>query len=416
MSFLGWLFGEDDSGDSVKIAPREASLSTASRGEIVAARAGAARSSVLDTGSRLVARADALIPVGVTAAQAATEHGMAVVKFPEGVSWSDLCVRHSDGWNLLSSFGSDGGFNPMAGIKQAGLQPAAVANLALQGGALVVGQAYMAQISSQLEGIQDGIDEIQRQMGWDRDASLKAGYDKLLRLAAGLEEYASSPEKYTVGLQIIEDAMTEADKALNYQISAIRKKGEDLAAKKRLDEGKIKAACEDLAPLEERAAVAFRLFALAQEVAMAFENDYSSQRIERMRARVEAKASEYAAARGGVHNALSTSVSKLKGAPLKLAERTEDDFIAENLMQGLIHETGANLQRVAPKRMRQAARDNLASRRGILQDRLESENRVNAIMRECEEHLDELDFAFNQADTMIIDGDRIELIESGADE
>ncbi|MEF2650258.1 hypothetical protein [Collinsella tanakaei] len=66
--------------------------------------------------------------------------------------------------------------------------------------------------------------------------------------------------------------------------------------------------------------------------------------------------------------------------------------------------------------MRQAARDDLASRRGILQDRLESENRVNAIMRECEEHLDELDFAFNQADTMIIDGDRIELIESGADE
>ena len=149
---------------------------------------------------------------------------------------------------------------------------------------------------------------------------------------------------------------------------------------------------------------------------MAFDNDYSSQRIERMRARVEAKASEYAAARGGVHNALSTSVSKLKGAPLKLAERTEDDFIAENLMQGLIHEAGANLQRVAPKRMRQAARDDLASRRGILQDRLESENRVNAIMRECEEHLDELDFAFNQADTMIIDGDRIELIESGADE
>lgn len=66
--------------------------------------------------------------------------------------------------------------------------------------------------------------------------------------------------------------------------------------------------------------------------------------------------------------------------------------------------------------MRRAARDDLASRRGILQDRLESENRVNAIMREREEHLDELDFAFNQADTMIIDGDRIELIESGADE
>lgn len=416
MSFLGWLFGDEEPGKSTELAPCEASLSTVSRSELANIRGHASRSESLDTASRLMARADALIPAGANAVQAAMEYGMAIVKFPEGVGWSDLCVRHSDGWNLLSSFGPDGEFNPMAGIKQAGLQPAAVANLALQGGALVVGQAYMTQISNQLEGIQDGIDEIQRQMGWDRDASLKAGYDKLLRLASGLEEYASSSEKYTVGLQIIEDAMTEADKALNYQISAIRKKGEDLAAKKKLDEGKINAVCEELAPMERRAAVAFRLFVLAQEVAMAFDNDYSSQRIERVRSRVEGKASEYAAARGGVHSALSTSVAKLKGSPLKLAERVESDFVAENLVQGLMHEAGANLQRVAPRRMRRAAKEDLANRRGILQDRLESENRVATIMQEREEHLDKLDFAFNHADTMIIDGDRIELIESGADE
>lgn len=416
MSILGWLFGDEESGESAELTPCEASLSTASSSELADIRGRASRSEPLDTASRLMARADALIPAGANAVQAATEYGMAIVKFPEGVGWSDLCVRHSDGWNLLSSLNSDGKFNPMAGIKQAGLQPAAMANLALQGGALVVGQAYMTQISNQLEGIQGGIDEIQRQMSWDRDANLKAGYDKLLRLASSLEEYASSPEKYTVGLQIIEDAMTEADKALNYQISAIRKKGEDLATKKRLDEGMINAACKELTPLEERAAVAFRLFVLAQEVAMAFDNDYSSQRIERVRSRVEGKANEYSAARGGVHNALSTSVSKLKGSPLKLAERVESDFVAENLVQGLMHEVGANLQRVAPKRMRRAAKEDLANRRGILQDRLESENRVAAIMQEREEHLDKLNFAFNHADTMIIDGDRIELIESGADE
>lgn len=415
MSFLGWLFGDEGSKESAELAPREASLATVGRNELMDIRCRASRSESLDMGLRLMARADALIPVGATAAQAATEYGMAVVKFPEGVSWSDLCVRHSDGWNLLSSFDSDGGFNPLAGIKQAGLQSAALANLTLQGGALVVGQAYMTQISNQLEGIQDGIDEIQRQMDWDRDASLKAGYDKLLRFASGLEEYVVSSEKYMVGLHIIEEAMTEADKALNYQICAIRKKGEDLTAKKRLDEGEIHATYKELAPLEERAAVAFRLFVFAQEVAMAFDNDYSSRRIERVRSLVEAKANEYAAARGGVHNALSTLIARLKGAPFKLAERVESDFVAKNLVQGLAHETKASLQRVAPRRMRQAAKEDLARRRGILQDRLESENRVNAIMQERDEYLGKLEFAFNQADTMIIDGDRIELIASGVD-
>ena len=416
MSFLGWLFGEDDSSEPMEIAPQEAALTTADCAELAEMRKSASRSEVFGTGLRLAARADALIPAGATAAQAATEYSMAIVKFPEGVNWSDLCVRHSDGWNLLSSLGANGDWNPMAAIKQAGLQPAAIANLALQGGAIVVGQAYMAQISSQLDGIQGGIDEIQRQMGWDRDANLKAGYDKLFRLTSSLEEYAASSEKYTVGLQIIEDAMTAADTALNYQISAICEKGHELASKKRLDEGKIRAACEELAPLEERAAVAFRLFALAQEVAMAFDNDYSAERIERVRSRLELKASEYASARGGAHNVLSASVAKLKGVPFKLAERMEDDFVAENLVQGIAHEVGANLKRFEPARMHRAAKEDLADRRGILQDRLESDNRVSAIMREREEHLDKLDFAFNKADAMIIDRDRIELIKSGTAE
>lgn len=85
--------------------------------------------------------ADSLISLAANAAQAAQQFDMAVVKFPEGVGWGDLCVRHSDGWNLLSSFDSDGKFNDMAAIKQAGLQPAAAANLALQGAAVAVGMA-----------------------------------------------------------------------------------------------------------------------------------------------------------------------------------------------------------------------------------------------------------------------------------
>jgi hypothetical protein len=65
---------------------------------------------------------DTLVPLTANAGQAAQEYGMAVVKFPEGVGWADLCNRHSgveDGWKLLSNF-KDGKFNEMAAIQASG--------------------------------------------------------------------------------------------------------------------------------------------------------------------------------------------------------------------------------------------------------------------------------------------------------
>ena len=102
---------------------------------------------------------NALVPLVTNVGQTVSTLDMAIVKFPESVGWADLCVRHKDGWNLLSNF-KGGRFNEMAGIKRAGLQPAAVANLALQGAAVAVGQAYMTQINDKLESIDAGISEI----------------------------------------------------------------------------------------------------------------------------------------------------------------------------------------------------------------------------------------------------------------
>lgn len=38
---------------------------------------------------------DALIPLALAGGDAANQYGMAVVKFPKGVGWNDLCTRRS---------------------------------------------------------------------------------------------------------------------------------------------------------------------------------------------------------------------------------------------------------------------------------------------------------------------------------
>jgi hypothetical protein len=59
------------------------------------------------------------------------------------------------------------GYQGQIAARQAKLQPAAVANLVLQGAALAVGQAYMTEINDQLGEIQEGIAAIQGDMRAD---------------------------------------------------------------------------------------------------------------------------------------------------------------------------------------------------------------------------------------------------------
>lgn len=132
-----------------------------------------------------------------------------MVKFPEGVGWADLCVRRRDGWKLLSNL-KGGKFNEMAAIRQAGIQPVAVANLALQGMAVLVGQAYMTQINDRLEGLSNGIAEIQKSMESSRESELESHFDALERLVLMFDEYGSDQSKRTVALQVVEDATRAA--------------------------------------------------------------------------------------------------------------------------------------------------------------------------------------------------------------
>ena len=93
MSIFGRLFGRGKAEDD---GPKP-EITLAGETELAAIESGAVRSVVLTSGERGAAFADALVPVAANAAQAVQTYGMAVVKFPEGVGWADLCVRKSDG-------------------------------------------------------------------------------------------------------------------------------------------------------------------------------------------------------------------------------------------------------------------------------------------------------------------------------
>ena len=63
-------------------------------------------------------------------------------------------------------------------------------------------------------------------------------------------------------------------------------------------------------------------------------------------------------------------------------------------------------------RMREAAKNNLLRKKASLQDIISTENTIRSIADAYEAELSELSFAFNEADTMLIEGNTVRLLST----
>lgn len=185
----------------------------------------------------------------------------------------------------------------------------------------------------------------------------------------------------------------------------------EVRARKRLSAEKIVEEAEKLSAMETRAAVAFRLFVMAQQIGMRFEGDYTRQRIETDGQIARRMADGFSSVRGEARLALSEKISKVGGKPLAIAERSEDDRETENVVLGLLREAGKNVNRLNPIRMRAKAKADISEKRAKLQDVVSNENVVREIADRNEEELETINFAFNEADTIVIGPDNVTIFK-----
>lgn len=412
MSIFNRFFkpGESDAPEDPDDS-QEKSLAPLTPDELMRLEGASSKSISFPLEGKAAAAADSLIPLAANVTQAAQQYGMAVVKFPEGVGWGDLCVRRSDGLNLLSSFGNDGKFNDMAAIKQAGLQPIAAANLALQGAAIVVGMAYMNQINNRLDRLESTVRDIQRNMELQRQAELKAAYDSLVRLTFKFNEYAANPEKRQAAQLVIERAIFEADKAWNFHIARIKDFSHEVAVAKRLSAKQIESKSRRLNSLENRAAAAFRIHNAARQIGMRLDGDYSEENIEKERQLSAKMAEDFSSCRTDARGDLIEKTTKVKGKPLAIAPLVEDEERFSNIILRKLQESEEIVNQLNPIRMREKAKSDFAEKRARLQDSVSTKDVVAKVAAENDEELEKLRFAFNEADALVIKQDSVVLLK-----
>ena len=357
---------------------------------------------------------DALIPLAGKAADAASQWNHAVVRFPKGASWKDLVNRKTPGWEDWKQLvvRKDNKFQPHAAIKQAKIQPAAVANLALQGAAIAVGQAYMAEISKQLEGIESGIAAIQQEMRMEREADIEARFEKLLEYLAQYEEISANPEKKQAVLNAIEATSVESLKAWKFQIKSMKEFGTRLERSGRLKEDEVRDLLREFQSKERGALTAFQFFAAAEQASMQYDGDFATTRIAREREKICKCLDEYAEVRSWVQSVLNDKIKEANTGLLAVPDVVDDGYRPQNRFLDTAHFMAQNASRITPIALRKEAQRQEKDKKERYLWAAGIENPVALIGKKRDEDLVRMDFMYNGADAMLIDDEGIHFLRT----
>ncbi|EFU79444.1 MULTISPECIES: hypothetical protein [Mobiluncus] len=361
--------------------------------------------------------ADALIPMAAKSADAMAQWDHAIVRFPKGAGWNDLLNRKTPGWEEWKQLGilKDGKFQPQAAIRQAKLSPVTVANLALQGAAIVVGQAYMTEISKQLESIKSGIAAIQQEMRLEREADIEARFERLFEYISQYEEISTNPEKKQAVLNTIEGICVETLKAWKFQVKAMREFGAHIESPKRMKDDEVRAKLNEFQGRERDALAAFRLFLAAEQASMQYDEDFSAARIAREREKVERCLTDYAEVRDNAQTLLTERINNVRGGLLAVPDAEKDDYEHQNVLFDLGHFVTHNAPRITPVAMRKEAQKQAAINKDCYRQAAGVADPIALIGEERENELARMNFIYNEADAMLIDGDGVYFLKTRAD-
>ena len=234
------------------------------------------------------------IPEAVAVADAVAQYGHAIVRFPEGKGFADLMDRKGDdfaGWKHFAVRAENGGVGGgNAAIRQVALSPTAVANMALQGAAIVVGHAYMARIDSELKGIRKDIDAVMQRLDDTYIGELEGWAETLTEYHDELKTISRDSVSRQAALNDIRHIIGSLRGRFNTEMKRIKRMIDEVSDLAGADEEIVRRTLGEFEIAVRRALFVFLLNGIAGQLELSYMNDYTHDNIRRVRKRVEGQA------------------------------------------------------------------------------------------------------------------------------
>lgn len=353
-------------------------------------------------GIDILAKADSAFQVASDVFESIPEKGLFKVEVPDGFTIQDLAKAKGDeGAYRAVVKGSNNKIAGQVKLREAGkINPTQIAGAGLAAAAMVVGQAYMTEISDSLHGINEKLDKVVSMFENEQRAKLNNALD-VARTYSGLYEHnLRSLEAFRAARNEIERQYNEVGAVVDWitlQMGDLDKRAREAAASKK----ELQPLLEELHSREEQFAMCLQALSALGMTRMYYDGAMDEQSALIEKERIVKKSQGFLAKRATVAGVMEVRIGALKGAPLAIPSGNDKN----------------PLKNLTSKTPRAAAKQKLLESKQNMQSDLRSaEKKVKVNTEKCEEGIKRIAVAAHASKTILTDGTTCWLVEDAEED
>lgn len=345
-----------------------------------------------------LARAGSALQLASDVLESIPEKGLFKVEVPDGFTLQDLIPAKGDEGAFRAIVkDSKGKMAGQAKLREAGkINPTQIAGAGLAAAAMVVGQAYMTEISDSLHSIDEKLDKVSSMIADGQRAKLMNALDIAKTYSRLYEDYRQKPDALRAARNEIERRYNDVGAVVDWiilQLGGLEKIARDAKA----SEKDLRPLLEELYSLEDQFGMSLKALSALAMTRMYYDGatDERSSLVERER--ILEKSRGFLERCASVAGTLEVKIGAMRGAPVALPKGTDRNPLK-------------NLTSMTPRAA--AKRNLLKAKVGMQSDLRAAQTKTKEEAQDCTKGIAQIAVIASTSRTILTDGENCWLVEN----
>ena len=333
-------------------------------------------------GVSLTGKVDAVLGIASNVLDAVEGANLYKVEVPDGYTLQDLIKSSKDDGSLRALVkDANGKLNGDVSLRLNGISPAQVASVGLSAAAMVVGQAYMTEISETLHSIDSKLDNVMAMIAGEQKAKVKNAIDIAKTYMQLFEDYQGKPSEALQAARIeIESRYNDIGEVIDWiteQLADIERRAKEIKPA----EKDISTLLDELDSYKEQFELCLQALSALALTRMYYDGcvDQHSALVEQQR--IALKSQHFLDRYQRISGIIELQIGAIKGAPVALPQGSREKNIFKRLTSQTPRAAAKEQLLVSKTRMQAKLRGSNSELKEHLGDYVAGINRVSSLGR-----------------------------------
>lgn len=333
-------------------------------------------------GVSLTGKVDAVLDIASNVLDAVEGANLYKVEVPDGYTLQDLIKSSKDDGSLRALVkDANGKLNGDVSLRLNGISPAQVASVGLSAAAMVVGQAYMTEISETLHSIDSKLDSVMAMIAGEQKAKVKNAIDIAKTYMQLFEDYQGKSSEALQAARIeIESRYNDIGEVIDWiteQLADIERRAKEIKPA----EKDISTLLDELDSYKEQFELCLQALSALALTRMYYDGcvDQHSALVEQQR--IALKSQHFLDRYQRISGIIELQIGAIKGAPVALPQGSREKNIFKRLTSQTPRAAAKEQLLVSKTRMQAKLRGSNSELKEHLGDYVAGINRVSSLGR-----------------------------------